>query len=169
MEKVGERRFVLDQHSCMMYLSSKIYSKLITFFSYQKFVLEEYNYDNNQKLQPVGFLKKTVPYRYQLPGKIKLFFSVWNTIEFACFQIPLGKSALHLIGFFWEPKTESFCEATSKGTCFFLYLEKGKLFMQLLWLLSFTMVAKMNTFSVEFLLPWKIPPKKTQIRKTASC
>ena len=45
---------------------------------------------------------------------------------------------------------ESFGEATSKETCFSLYLEKGKLFIQLFWLLSFTMVAKNNTFSVDF-------------------
>ena len=37
---------------------------------------------------------------------------------------------------------EHFCEATSKEAYFFLYLEKGKLFIQLFWPLSFTMVAK---------------------------
>ena len=48
---------------------------------------------------------------------------------------------------------ESFQEAASSETCFSLYLRKEKLFMQLFWLLSFTEVAKKNTFSVEFLLP----------------
>ena len=40
---------------------------------------------------------------------------------------------------------ESFGEATSKETCFSLYLEKGKLFIQLFWPLRFTMVAKKTT------------------------
>ena len=58
MEKVGERRFVLKQHSCMIYLSSKIYRKVITFFASQKFAVEKYDYDNNQKLQTVSPLQK---------------------------------------------------------------------------------------------------------------
>ena len=66
---------------------------------------------------------------------------------------------------FWELKMESFGEATSKETCFSLYLEKGKLFIQLFWLLSFTMVAKNNTFSVEFLLPWKENLEKSDVVK----
>ena len=41
---------------------------------------------------------------------------------------------------------ESFGKATSKETCFFLYLEKGKLFIQLFWPLSFTMAARKTTF-----------------------
>ena len=57
---------------------------------------------------------------------------------------------------------ELFSEAASKETCFF-YLRKGKLFIQLFWLLSFSVAAKKNTFSVEFLLPWKkYPEKKTE-------
>ena len=40
---------------------------------------------------------------------------------------------------------ESVGEATSKETCFSLYLEKGKLFIQLFWPLRFTMVAKKTT------------------------
>ena len=84
--------------------------------------------------------------RYYLPGKIKLFFSVWSTT---------GKSVSHLIEFFWESKMETFYEAISKETYFSLYLEKGQLFIQLFWPLSFTMVAKKNTYSVEFRLPWK--------------
>ena len=55
---------------------------------------------------------------------------------------------------------ESFHEATSKETCFSLYLEKGKFFIQLFWPLSFTIVAKKNTVSVEFLLPLKENPGK---------
>ena len=41
---------------------------------------------------------------------------------------------------------ESFGEASSKKTCFFLYMEKGKLFIQLFWPLGFTMLAKKNYF-----------------------
>ena len=41
---------------------------------------------------------------------------------------------------------ESFAEATSKETCFSLYLEKGKLFIPLFWPLGFAMVAKTNYF-----------------------
>ena len=48
---------------------------------------------------------------------------------------------------------ESFREAASNETCFSLDLRKGKLFIQLFWLLGFTVDAKKNTFSVEFLLP----------------
>ena len=57
---------------------------------------------------------------------------------------------------------KSFRKAASKDIS--LYLEKGKLFI-LFWLLSFTMVAKKNTFSEEFLLPEKILRKKTQTKK----
>ena len=53
----------------------------------------------------------------------------------------------------------SFGETTSKETCFSLYVEKGKLFLQLFWTLRFTMVAKKNILSEEFLLPWKKPGK----------
>ena len=38
-EKVGERRFVLYQQICTMYLSSKIHRKLITFFAYQNMIM----------------------------------------------------------------------------------------------------------------------------------
>ena len=41
---------------------------------------------------------------------------------------------------------ESFGEASSKKTCFSLYMEKGKLFIQLFWPLGFTMLAKKNYF-----------------------
>ena len=73
------------------------------------------------------------------------------------------KSVLYLIEFFWESKMETFHEATSKKTSFSLYLEKSKLFIQLFWLLSFTMVARNNTFSVEFLLPWKKKLEKSNV------
>ena len=75
------------------------------------------------------------------------------------------KSVLYLIEFFWESKMETFHEATSKKTSFSLYLEKWKLFIQLFWLLSFTMVARNNTFSVEFLLPWKKRLEKSNVVK----
>ena len=41
---------------------------------------------------------------------------------------------------------ESFGKATSKDNCFSLYQEKGKLFMQLFWPLSCTMVTQKTTF-----------------------
>ena len=63
-----------------MHLSSKIYRKLIRFFAYKYFILEKYDYDNNQKLQPE---------------------------------------------FFWEPKMESFCEATNIESPFSFYLREG--------------------------------------------
>ena len=94
--------------------------------------------------------------RYYFPGKVKLFFSVWSTT---------GKSVLHLTGFFWESKMESFYKATSKEICFSLCLEKWKLFIQLFWPLSFTTVAKKNTFSVEFLSPWNKTLEKSDVVK----
>ena len=60
---------------------------------------------------------------------------------------------------------ESIREAASDETGFSLYLRKGKLFIQLFWLLGFTVVAKKNTFSVEFLLPWKKQPEKNSEKK----
>ena len=64
------------------------------------------------------------------------------------FRFLWGKSALYLTGFFWERKTESFREAASKETCFSLYLREGKFFIQLYWLLRFTVVAKFCRISV---------------------
>ena len=61
---------------------------------------------------------------------------------------------------------ESFHEAASNETFFCLYLWKGKLFTQLFWLLRFIMEAKNNTFSVEFLLPWKKNPEKNSNKIT---
>ena len=65
----------------------------------------------------------------------------------------------------------SFGETTSKEACFSLYVEKGKLFLQLFWTLRFTMVAKKNILSEEFLLPWKKPGKmwcgKTRLQVTS--
>ena len=59
---------------------------------------------------------------------------------------------------------ESFRQAVSNETCFSLYLREGKLFIQLFWLLGSTVVAKKNTCSVEFLIPWKKQPKKNSER-----
>ena len=42
-EKLEKRSFVLYQHSCMVYLSSKIERKLITFFANQNIILENLN------------------------------------------------------------------------------------------------------------------------------
>ena len=47
-------------YSCMIYLSSKICRKLITFFVSQYLIFEKYDHDNNQKLQSVGLIKNSV-------------------------------------------------------------------------------------------------------------
>ena len=47
---------------------------------------------------------------------------------------------------FGELKMESFGEESGKETCFSLYLEKGKIFIQLFWSFYFTMVARKNYF-----------------------
>lgn len=56
-KKVRERSFVLYQHSSIIGYSTKNYRKLEKFFAYQIFIFQKYNYDNIQKLQPVGFPK----------------------------------------------------------------------------------------------------------------
>ena len=84
-----------------------------------------YDYDNNHGLEPVGLLKN---------GVLQVLSS-WE-----------NQTALLTFNTFWELKMESFGEAASKETCFSLYLEKGKLFIQLFWPLGFTMVAKKNYF-----------------------
>ena len=61
---------------------------------------------------------------------------------------------------------ESFHEAARNDTGFSLYLRKGKLFIELFGLLIFTVVAKKNTFSEEFLLSWKKKPGKKLWKKT---
>ena len=109
----------------------------------------KYDYDNNQELQPVGLLKN---------GVLQVLSSWENQTVLQCLKH--HRKNCFTLDIFWELKMESFGEATSKETCFSLYLEKGKLFIQLFWLLSFTIVAKKNTFSVEFLLPWKKTWKK---------
>ena len=38
-EIVGERRFILYQHICTMYLFSKIHKTLIIFFAYQNMIM----------------------------------------------------------------------------------------------------------------------------------
>ena len=77
----------------------------------------KYHYDNNHELEPVGLLKN---------GALQVLSSWQNQTVLQCLKI------------------ESFGEASSKKTCFSLYLEKGKLFIQLFWPLGFTMVAKKN-------------------------
>ena len=109
----------------------------------------KYDYDNNQELQPVGLLKN---------GVLQVLSSWENQTVLQCLKH--HRKNCFTFNIFWELKMESFGEAASKETCFSLYLEKGKLFIQLFWLLSFTMVAKKNTFSLEFLLPWKKTWKK---------
>ena len=86
----------------------------------------KYDYDNNHELEPVGLLENGV---WQV-------LSSWENQKKNCFTFNI----------FWELKMESFGEESSKETCFSLYLEKGKLSIQLFWPLDFTMVAKKNYF-----------------------
>ena len=88
----------------------------------------KYSYGNNQELQPVGPLKNDV---------LQVLSSWENQTVLQCLKH-------HRKKYFriWESKMETFYKATAKETCFFLYLEKGKLFTQLFWLLSFTLVPK---------------------------
>ena len=55
-----------------------------------------------------------------------------------------------------------FREAASKETCFSLYLEKGKSFIQLLWLLGFTIVAKKTPFLKNFCYHEKNPVNNSE-------
>ena len=65
---VGKHSFILYQRSCM-FLSSNIYKYLIPYFAYQNFVLEKYDDDNGQKLQPGDLLKKQCASGINLLGK----------------------------------------------------------------------------------------------------
>ena len=96
-----------------------------------------------------------------------MFFCVRNSIEFTCFQIPLGKKCFTFNRIFLRTKILIFPRSSSASneTCFSLYLWKGKFFIQLFWLLGFTVVAKKNTFSAEFSLPWKKQPEKNSKKK----
>ena len=89
----------------------------------------KYDYDNNHVLQPVGLLKTVLS-------------SSENQTVFQCLKH--DRKNCFKFNIFWELKMESFGEAASKETCFSLYMEKGKPFIQLFWPLSFTMVAKKN-------------------------
>ena len=95
----------------------------------------KYDYDNNHELEPVGLLKN---------GVLQVLSSWENQTVLQCLKH--HRKNCFTFNIFWELKMESFGEATSKETCFSLYLEKGKLFIQLFWPLGFTMVAKTNYF-----------------------
>ena len=95
----------------------------------------KYDYDNNHELEPVGLLKN---------GVLQVLSSWENQTVLQCLKH--HRKNCFTFNIFWELKMESFGEATSKETCFSLYLEKGKLFIQLFWPLGFTMVAKKNYF-----------------------
>ena len=99
----------------------------------------KYDYDNNQELQPVGLLKNVV---------LQILSSWENQTVLQCLKCH-RKKCFTFDRILLRIKMETFYEATSKKTCFSLYLKKRKLFIQLFWLLSF-MVAKNNTFSVDF-------------------
>ena len=90
---------------------------------------------NNHELEPKGLLKN---------GVLQVLFSWENQTVLQCLKH--HRKNCFTFNIFWELKMESFGEATSKETCFSLYLEKGKLFIQLFWPLGFTMVAKKNYF-----------------------
>ena len=72
---------------------------------------------------------------------------MFETAQDYIFQIPLAKKCFIFNRIFLR-KTESFREAASKETCLSLYLRKGKFFIQLYWLLRFTVVAKFCRISV---------------------
>ena len=95
----------------------------------------KYDYDNNHELEPVGLLKN---------GVLQVLSSWENQTVLQCLKH--HRKNCFTFNIFWELKMESFGEASSKKTCFSLYLEKGKLFIQLFWPLGFTMVAKKNYF-----------------------
>ena len=93
----------------------------------------KYHYDNNHELEPVGLLKN---------GALQVLSSWQNQTVLQCLK--RHRKNCFTFNIFWELKMESFGEASSKKTCFSLYLEKRKLFIQLFWPLGFTMVAKKN-------------------------
>ena len=92
----------------------------------------KYDYDKNHELEPVCLLKN---------GVLQVLSSWENQTVLQCL-----KQNCFTFNIFWELKMESFGEATSKETCFSLYLEKGKLFIQLFLPLGFTMMAEKNYF-----------------------
>ena len=95
----------------------------------------KYDYDNNHELEPVGLLKN---------GVLQVLSSWENQTVLQCLKH--HRKNCFTFNIFWELKMESFGEASSKKTCFSLYMEKGKLFIQLFWPLGFTMLAKKNYF-----------------------
>ena len=95
----------------------------------------KHDYNNNHELEPVGLLKN---------GLLRLLSSCENQTVLLCLKH--HRKNCFTFNIFWELKMESFGEATSKEICFFLCLEKGKIFIQLFWPLGFTMIAKKNYF-----------------------
>ena len=138
--------FVLYQRSCMIYPASWTYRKLITFSAHQNFILEKYDYNNNQKLQPVRLIKKLCAAGINILGKTNCSSVLETPYNLHDFRIHKRKSVLHVRGFSWEPKMERLRQTASKKTCFSLHLEEGKLCIQIFWLLIFTTVARKNSF-----------------------
>ena len=109
----------------------------------------KYDYDNNHELEPVGLLENSV---WQV-------LSSWeNQTVLQCLKH--HRKNCFTFNIFWELKMESFGEESSKKTCFSLYLEKGKLSIQLFWPLDFTMVVKKNYFQQNFYYHEQKPDKK---------
>ena len=120
---------------CVFYLFKIVLCAQLVNLSHDKKSSWKYDYDNNHELQPVGLLKNVV---------LQVLSSWENQTVLQCLKH--HRKNCFTFNIFWELKMESFGEATSKETCFSLYLEKGKLFIQLFWPLSFTMVTKKNYF-----------------------
>ena len=93
----------------------------------------KYDYDNNHELEPVGLLKN---------GVLQVLSSWENQTVLQ--YLKHHRKNCFTFNIFWELKMELFGEASRKETCFSLYLDKGKLHIQLIWPLGFTTVAKKN-------------------------
>ena len=119
-------------------------------FSHDKKSSWKHDCDNDHELEPVGLLKT---------GVLQALSSCENQTVLQCLKHHMKNCFTFNI--FWEIKMESFGEATSKDTCFSLYLEKGKRFIQLFWSLGFTMVPKKNYFPYNFCYHEPKPGKKT--------
>ena len=101
-------------------------------------------------------------------------FSVWNIIEFTCFQIPLGKKCFIFIRIFLRTKYGIFPRSSYQRDLLLLVSAKRKTFYTIILAVKFYCGGKKNIFSVEFLLPWnkklwkKTLKKKNQTKKATS-
>ena len=120
---------------CTMYLSSKIHRKLKFIFC-----LSKYDYDNNQKLQPVGFLKS---------GVLEMLTSWENQTVLQCLKHhkiymlsdSTGEKCFTFNRIFLRTKNGIFPRSSLQRDLLLVVSAKRKLFMQLFLLLSFTVVA----------------------------